>query len=327
MNRRDTVFALLALGAAPRIASAQQKPEMPVIGFLSSRSPAESAHLVAAFRQGLGEAGYVEGKNIAIEYRWAEGKYERLPGLAADLVDRRVAVISTAGGTVSALAAKAATATIPVVFLSGGDLVKLGLVSNLARPGGNVTGVSQFTTLLAPKRLELLREIKPKIAVVAMLVNLKNPNIELELTNAREAARSLGVKLIVISASNVSELDAGFTTLVRQKVDALSVTADPFLDGRRAQIAALALRHAVPAIYAMRESAVAGGLMSYGPDFADTYRQAGIYTAQILNGAKPGDLPVMQPSTFQFVVNLITAKALGITFPQSVLVRADEVIQ
>ena len=298
-----------------------------MIGFLSSRLPAESVHLVTAFRQGLAEAGYVEGKNVVIEYRWAEGKYERLPMLAADLVGRRVAVISTAGGSVSALAAKAATATIPVVFLSGGDLVKLGLVSNLRRPGGNVTGVSQFAALLAPKRLELLREVIPKVAIIAMLVNPNNPNIEFELTHVREAARTLEVKLNVISASSVSEIDAAFATLVRQNIGALSVTADPFLDGRRTQIAALALRHAIPAIYGVRDSAVAGGLMSYGPDFADTYRQAGIYTGQILKGANPGDLPVMQPSKFQFVVNLITAKALGITFPQSVLVRANEVIR
>lgn len=326
MNRRDTVFALLTLWAAPRVACAQQ-PVMPVIGFLSSRFPAESAHLVAAFRQGLAEAGYVEGKNVAIEYRWAEGKYERLPGLAANLVRRQVTVLSTAGGTVSALAAKAATKTIPVVFLSGGDLVRLGLVSSLGRPDGNVTGVAQFTTLLAPKRLELLREVVPRITNVAMLVNPKNPNFELELTHAREAARTLGLNLNVVSASTVTEIDAAFAAMVRQKVDALSVPADPFLDGRRAQIAALALRHALPAICAVRESTVAGGLMSYGPDFADTYRQAGIYTGQILKGAKPGDLPVMQPSKFQFVVNLVTAKALGITIPQSVLLRADEVIQ
>ncbi|MBI3371986.1 MAG: ABC transporter substrate-binding protein [Betaproteobacteria bacterium] len=300
---------------------------MPVIGFLSSRSPGESAHLVAAFREGLREAGYVEGQNVTIEYRWAEGEYDRLPALAAELVRKRVAVIATAGGTPSALAAKAASATVPIVFLSGGDLVKLGLVSALNRPGGNMTGVSQFTTVLAAKRLEVLHELTPASAVFAMLVNPANPNIEIELANAQEAARTLKRKLHVVKASGVAEIDMAFSSLLRQKIRALSVSADPFLDGRRAQIVGLAARYAIPAVYAVRENVTSGGLASYGINFADTYLQAGRYTARVLKGDRPADLPVLQPTKFELVINLKTAKALGVKIPQSVLVRVDEVIR
>jgi putative ABC transport system substrate-binding protein len=275
----------------------------------------------------LSEAGYVDGRNVTIDYRWAEGKYDRLPQLAAELVRQRVAVIATAGGSVSALAAKGATATIPIVFLSGGDLVKLGLVKSLSRPEGNVTGVSQFTLVLLPKRLELLRELAPKVAQVGFLVNPKNPNSELELTHARSASESLGLKLMVVGASSETELDAAFLQFAQQRVGGLLVSTDPFFDGRRVRVVALAERHSIPTIYGAREYAIAGGLISYGSNFADTYREAGAYAGRILKGARPGDLPILQPSKFEMVVNLKTAKALGISIPQSVVVRADEAIQ
>ena len=327
-TRRQIVLVLGAGALAPRETFAQQQPPaIPVIGFLSSRWPVESAHLVAAYRQGLSEAGYIEGQNVAIEYRWAEGHYERLPALAEELVHREVAVISTAGGSVSALAAKAASATIPIVFLSGGDLVKLGLVASLSRPGGNATGVSQFTTVLTAKRLELLHELTPAGLPLAMLVNPSSPNAELDLGNAQEAARTLRRNLQIIKASSSSEIDAAFSTLKKHKVAALSVTADPFLDGRRVQIVTLAARHAVRTVYALRENVAAGGLASYGISFADTYLQAGRYAARILKGARPADLPVLQPIKFELVINLKTAKTFRLTIPQSVLVRADEVIQ
>ena len=331
MNRRDSLLALLAsLGvwafAIPDFVRAQPAA-LPVVGFLSSRSPAESTHLVAAFRQGLGEAGYVDGTNVTIEYRWAEGKYDRLPQLAAEIVRQRVAVIATAGGSVSAVAAKGATATIPIVFLSGGDVVKLGLVTSLNRPGGNVTGVAQFSLVLLPKRLELLRELVPRVALAGFLVNPHNPNAELELTHAQAAAESLGLKLMVVRASTEIEINAAFLQFAQQRVGGLLMSTDPFFDGRRAHLVALAERHSIPTIYGVREYATAGGLISYGSNFADTYREAGAYVARILKGATPGDLPVMQPSKFEMVVNLRTAKGLGLTIPQSLLLRADEVIQ
>jgi putative ABC transport system substrate-binding protein len=327
VTRRQVVIGLLGVGALPRAVRAQPSSAIPVIGLLSARSQVETAHLLAAYRKGLSESGHVEGNNVLIEYRWAEGRFDRLPDLAADLVRRKVAVISTVGGSPPAVAAKAATSTIPIVFLSGGDLVKLGLVTSLSRPVGNVTGVSQFATLLAPKRLELLRDVKPSAGLVAILLNPKNPNFGFEQTQVLEAARVLSLKLNFVKASTVTELDQGLESLATTRVDGLVVNADAFLDDRRAHITAFVARQGIPAIYPWRDYAAAGGLISYGADVADTYRQAGVYAGRILKGARPADLPVMQPSKFQLVVNLKTARTLGISVPRSVLARADELIQ
>lgn len=284
-------------------------------------------HQVVGYRQGLAEAGFLEGKNVAIEFRWAEGMYERLPALAAELVGRRVAVIVTAGGSPSALAAKAATTTTPIVFNSGGDLVRLGLVNSFGRPVGNVTGISQFAVRLAPKRLELLRELRPKARLIAVLLNSKNPNIDIEQAEMLEASQALGMKLSVVKASSASDLDAAFNTLVRQRVEGLVVSADAFIDDRRKGLVAFAERNGIPAIYPWPEYVLEGGLMSYGIDPVDGYRQAGIYTGRILNGARPEELPVLQPTKLQLAINLKAAKALGLTIPQPVLIRADRVIE
>ena len=311
----------------PRSACAQQRTGMPVIGFLSSRSRAETAHLLAAYHQGLAETGYVEGKNVAIEYRWAEGRFERIGKFAEELVARKVAVISTLGGSVTALAAKAATAEIPIVFNSGGDLVKEGLVDSFRQPSGNITGISLFASLLLPKRLELLRDLDSRAERVAILFNPKNPAADSNAERMREAARTLGLKISLLPTSTEDELSAALKALSKAHVDALVVQADPFLDDRRKQIVDQAARQALPAICPWRDYVVAGGLMSYSADIADTYRQNGNYAGKILKGAKPSDLPVVQPSKFQLVVNLKTAKSLGVTIPQSVLVRADEIIR
>jgi putative ABC transport system substrate-binding protein len=328
LNRRDLL--ILGAGAAvawPLIARTQQKA-MPVIGFLSgaaSAGPYKS--YVAAFHQGLSETGYVEGQNLAIEYRWAEGHYDRLPGLAADLVGRKVDLIAASGGSVSVRAAKSATSTIPIVFTSGDDPVATGLVASLARPGGNLTGVSFLDVELNPKRLELLSELVPQARVIALLVNPNNSNADRIMREVREAARAKGVQLPILKAGTESEIDAAFATLVQLQAGALLVGNDPFFTSRREQLVALASRHTIPAIYAGRESAVAGGLISYGASFTSVYRQLGIYAGKILNGAKPADLPVEQPTTFELVINLKTANALGLTMPQSLLARADEVIE
>jgi putative tryptophan/tyrosine transport system substrate-binding protein len=327
MLRRAVVGGLLAGLATPCVGWSQSPSGMPVIGVLSGRSATETTHLLAAYREGLGESGYVDGRNVVIEYRWAEGRFERLPELAADLVRRKVAVISTLGGSPPAVVAKKATSTIPIVFLTGGDLEKLGLVTSMRRPVGNVTGVHQFATLLTAKRLELLRDVRPGVSRVAALFNPQNPAHEFTLTEVQQAARTLGLKVDLVNASTVSEVDRAFETLAKARSDALLVNADAFLDGRREQIAALAARHAVPAIYPWRDYVAAGGLLSYGADIADTYRQAGVYVGRILKGARPADLPIVQPSKFQLVVNLTTAKVLGVTIPPSVLARASEVIQ
>jgi putative ABC transport system substrate-binding protein len=300
---------------------------MPVVGFLHSASPESNAHLVAAFRQGLSESGYVEGRNIAIEYRWAENHYDRLPGLTADLIAKRVALILAAGGTVTPLAAKAATATVPIVFVIGADPVKADLVASLNRPAANITGVSLITHLLITKRVELLRELLPAADVIGLLVNSNNPNAEIRSRDVQGAARALGRRIHVLYAGDERQIDAAFAKLAEQRIGALLVQSDPFFTTQRDQFVALAARHAVPTIYEQREYAAAGGLMSYGASQADGYRQAGAYAGRILKGEKPIDLPVMQPTKFEFVLNLKTAKALGLDVPPTLLATADEVIE
>jgi len=310
--------------AWPLTARAQQ-PAMPVIGFLSSRSANDSALPVAAFRQALSEAGYVEGQNVAIDYRWAEGQYDRLQGMAEHLVGRPVCVIFASGP--AAHVAKAATTSIPIVFVSGEDPVKFGLVASFNKPGGNVTGVTTFNAVLGSKRFELLHELVPNAAMMALLVNPNYPSAGSEIRDTQAAAHSVGRNLIVLNASTESEIDAAFAELVQQRVGGLIVTGDPFFVSRREKLVALVARHVLPTIYVQREFALAGGLISYGTSLIDAFRQAGIYAARILKGAKPGDLPVVQPTRFDFVINLKTAKALGLDIPPKLLALASEVIE
>jgi putative tryptophan/tyrosine transport system substrate-binding protein len=326
MRRRELLLAIsVAAITRSRALRAQQKA-MPVIGYLRfSRGP--NTPFLAAFHQGLSETGYVEGRNVAFEYRWAEGRYDRLRALFADLVDRKVDVIMAGGGTTGALAAKSATATIPIIFIQGGDAVELGLVASLARPGGNLTGVSIQVSELMPKRFDLLFELVPQAGVIALLINPNSPSAERITRGVREAARGKGVRLLVLKAGTEGEIETALGSLVRQHVGGLVVGADPFFNTRREQLVALASRHAVPAIYEWREFAAAGGLISYGPSLTGIYRQAGIYVGKILNGAEPGDLPVQQPTKFELVINLKTAKALGLAVPPSILARADAVIE
>jgi len=323
MNRREFLVLVGSAIAVARPLRAQQKA-MPVIGFLSGTSPGPTAPLVAAFLQGLSETGYVEGQNVVIQYRWAENHYDRLPALAADLVARKVDVIAAIGGFSPALAAKNATTTIPIVF-GAGDPVGLGLVASLARPGSNLTGVSSLD--LIPKRVEMVSEFVPGAKVIAVLVNPGNAVAQHTIQSGTEAARAKGVQLRVLEASTESEIDAAFPTLLQQQAGALILPSDPFFNSQRDQLVALVARHAIPAIYDWREYAVAGGLISYGPSRTGIWHQCGIYAGKILKGAKPADLPVEQPTRFELVVNLRTAKELGLTIPPSILARADEVIE
>jgi putative ABC transport system substrate-binding protein len=325
MRRRELMLLLGGAMTAATAVRAQQKA-MPVIGWLDGGSSGPNSSSGTAFRQGLSETGYVEGQNLAIEYRSAEDRYDRLPALAADLVDSKVDVIAT-GGLPLALAAKSATSTIPIVFIIGTDPVELGLVASLARPGGNLTGIAIMATELMPKRLELLSELVPQASVIALLVNPNNASAEPQTRDVQQASRAKGVQLRILKASTESEIDTAFATLVQLQAGALVVGTDPFFYNRREHLVALASRHAVPTIYEFREFTAAGGLISYGPSLTGTWRQVGIYVGQILKGAKPADLPVRQPTTFELVVNLKTAKALGLTVPRSILARADEVIE
>jgi len=326
MKRREFITLLGGTIALPLAARAQQ-PAMPVIGFLSSRSPAEAGFDLAAFRQGLGQAGYFEGKNVTIEYRWAEGRYDRLPALAAELVANQVAVIAAVGGEPSGLAAKAATATIPIVCTLGGDAVAAGLVASLNRPGSNITGVTIIGQEMGPKRVELARQLVPNGNALAALVNSKYPLALAEARDMQTAARSLGLEIAVLEASSESEIDAAFAGAARNKVDAMLINTDPFLLGQREQIVRRAARQKVPAVYFLRDFVDAGGLMSYGPKVANSYRQAGIYVGRILKGEKAGELPIVQPTKFDLVINLRTAGTLGLEIPTMLLVRADEVIE
>jgi len=325
MDRRTFIGCVAGGILAVPLASRAQTSSMPVIGFLSGQSPGSWAPYVAAFRNGLTETGYVEGKNVTIEFRWAEGHYDRLPALVAELIRRQVAVVVAGGG--GAREAKTATVTIPIVFTTGNDPVENGLVTSLAHPGGNATGVSFVPTELAAKRLELLHQLVPKVAAIAMVVNPVTTYAEPRARKVQEAARSFGLQLHVLNARTEQEIDAAFATLVKLRAGALLVDSDPFFNGRRDQFVALAARYAVPAIYDGREYVDAGGLMSYGGSITEVYRLAGIYTGKILKGAKPADLPILQPTKVDLVINLKTAKSLGISIPQSLLLRANEVIQ
>ena len=326
-TRRQFITLLGGAAATWPLAANAQQPAMPVIGFLSGRSQEEATGDTAAFRRGLSEMGFVEGRNLAIEYRWAEGRNEQLPELAADLVRRHVAVIAAVGGNNSAFAAKAATTTIPIVFTSAADPVKVGLVISINRPGGNVTGVSWFAGELGPKRLGLLYELVPNIMVTALVVNPNSPELSSQSEHAQEAARALGWELHVINARSEREIDAAFDTAVLQRAGAVIVSADPFFLSRRNQFVALAAHYAVPTIYVNRAFVAAGGLISYGNSVSDAYRRAGLHTGRLLKGATPSELPIDQATRFELVINLKTAKALGLEIPATLLARADEVIE
>jgi putative ABC transport system substrate-binding protein len=327
MKRREFITLLGGAAAAWPLTARAQQPAMPIVGFLSGRSSADSVEEVKGFHRGLAETGHVEGKNITIEFRWADGHYDRLPALATELVGHRVAVLAAVGGGASGLAAKSVTSTIPIVFASGGDAVKIGLVASLNRPGGNVTGVNIIFGALGAKRLELLHELIPAASAIAMLVNPNYPSAPIEVQDVEVAGRKLGLKVHIFNARTESEIEPAFTGLVEQKGSGLLVADDPFLQGQRDRIARLAEHHAIPAIYFSRDFVDAGGLMSYGPNLVDVYRLVGLYTGRILKGEKPADLPVQQPTKYSLVVNLKTAKALGLDVPPTLLALADEVIE
>jgi putative tryptophan/tyrosine transport system substrate-binding protein len=335
IGRRDFIAGLGGAAASPAIwllaacdQQSAEQPALPVVGFVNGGSADSSADRVRAFRQGLSEAGYVEGRNVTVEYHWLEGKYDRLPALMAELVRRRVAVIATPGNNAASFAAKAATATIPIVFGLADDPVKLGFVASLARPGGNATGVNTFIQEVVAKRLTLLHELVPKAVRVAVLVNPANPTTtEATLRDVQEAARTIGLQIQVLNATTIGEIDAAFATLARERADALFVGSDAFFLSRRVQFVTLAARDRIPAAYSLRDYVVAGGLMNYGTDLTDSFRQVGAYTGSILKGAKPADLPVMQPTRFEFVINLGTARALGFEVPPQLLAITDEAIE
>jgi putative tryptophan/tyrosine transport system substrate-binding protein len=326
MRRRELITLLGGAAAWPLAARAQQ-PAMPVIGFLNGASAVEWSPFVAAFRQGLSEIGYVEGQNVAIEFRWAEGHYDRLPALASDLVRAGVALIVATGGSTSALAAKQTTTTIPIVFSTGGDPVKEGLVTSVNRPGGNLTGVSVLTTGLAAKRLEILHEVVPNASVIGVLINPNSVSAQTQSAIVQDAGRSMSQKVFILHASSEQDFEAVFATIVQTQIDALIVGADPFFSSKRDQLITLVARYRIPAIYEWREYVQAGGLMSYGSNLADGYHQIGIYAGRILKGEKPGDLPIVQSTKVEFAINLKTAKVLGVTVPLPLLGRADEVIE
>jgi len=328
IGRRKFLATLGGAAVASSLVARAQQAAMPVVGFINAGTSDASARLAAAFRKGLSETGYVEDQNVAVEYHWLEGKYDRLPSLMADLVRRRVAVIATPGSNPAALAAKAATTTIPIVFGVGADPVKLGLVASLARPGGNATGINFFTTELVAKRLGLLHELVPKAVRIAVLVNPANaPSAETTLRDIPEAARAIGLQIQVLNASTSREIEAAFVSLVRDRADALYIGPDGFFGTRRVQFATLAMRHVIPTAFSIREFPEVGGLMSYGTDRLDMFRRVGVYTGQVLKGAKPADLPVLQSTKFEFVINMQTARALGLEVPPQLLASVDEVIE
>jgi putative ABC transport system substrate-binding protein len=326
VRRREVITLLGGAAATWPLAARAQQPAKPLVGYLGSETPALFATRLRAFREGLSEMGYVEGRNVAIEYRWADGQYDRLPALAADLVRRQVSVIATPGSSAAALAAKAATSTVPIVFYIGGDPVELELVGSLARPGGNVTGVSTLSVDIGPKLLELLHELVPTATMLALLVNPTNPETD-KSRDLQAVARSLGVQLLVLNASTERDFETVFATLTERRAGGLVIGPHIFFTSRSDQLAALALRHAIPTIFQFRQFAAAGGLMSYGGNLMDAHRLAGVYTGRILKGEKPADLPVQQSTKIELFINLRTAKALGLTVPTALLVRADEVIE
>jgi putative ABC transport system substrate-binding protein len=326
VNRREIILVLGGAAAWP-LAARAQRPALPVIGLLSPRSPAVDASLISVIRQGLNDTGFVEGQNVALDYRWADGQYDRLTALAADLVQRKAAVIIAMGGEISAVAAKKVTATVPIVFLVGSDPVRSGLVSSLNRPGGNVTGASSLIFELEPKRLGLVRELRPDAATIAVLLNPNSPNAEMQVKDVEITARDVGQQIDILNASTIREIDAAFAKLARMRVDALQVAGDPVFFNRASQLVVLATRHAIPTLYPRREFVVMGGLMSYGATPEESYRTGGVYAGRILKGEKPGDLPIQLATKFELVINLSTARALDIDVPPTLLARADEVVE